>query len=118
MTVVHGWGSSGTGGAIRTAVRNLLQNNQSNLEYWPGEDIDGNEGWSYIRGIRELPTVEDRLQMEILAFCGDGKSVDKIENKFRRHGHDTVAQTIKMMKQRGLLEEYYKGKYKMYRKML
>ena len=114
MSVVHGFGSSGVGGTIRKAVRKLLEQNNSRLEYWPGEDIDGNQGWTYVRGIKELPTVEDRLQEEILAFCGIGKSLDKIENKFRRYGHETVSQATRALKQRGALREYNKGKYRIF----
>jgi hypothetical protein len=47
VRVIHGWGSTGQGGAIRTAVRNHLRDLQRRGQvraYVPGEDYSEIEG--------------------------------------------------------------------------
>lgn len=46
-TVVHGYGSTGEGGAIRRRLRGLLNNHRDRLRYELGDDY-GNPGWTWV----------------------------------------------------------------------
>ena len=48
LDIIHGYGSTGKGGVIRTDLRKFLGANADFLEFFPGEDIDENQGHTIV----------------------------------------------------------------------
>lgn len=115
IDVIHGYGSSGEGGAIRIRIRNFLERNADYLTFEPGERFAPvNPGKTMVFPRRVLPSVVDLLAEEILTFCSAGKTASKITGKFRRHGEARVMTALKNLEKQSLLTSFYKGQYKHY----
>ncbi|MCD4673979.1 MAG: Smr/MutS family protein [Anaerolineaceae bacterium] len=112
--VIHGYGSSGSGGKIRVRLRKYLARFPEHLDVIHGEKFLGNPGVTFIVPWKALPTEEDGFAAEILSFCVNGKSEEKIIGKFRRYGQLEVKAAIKGLQRKGRLRSFYKGKYKYY----
>jgi hypothetical protein len=52
--------------------------------------------------------------MEVLEYCRNGKSEEKIIGKFRRFGQIEVKTQLKELERQGKITCYLKGKYKYY----
>ena len=94
LDVVHGYGSTGTGGVLRTRLRGFLERQSSCLEFVPGEDIDGNRGHTLVVPLKPLGSLGDQLEEEICAYCAQPRTISKITGKFRRHGEPEVLHAI------------------------
>lgn len=111
---IHGYGSGGKGGQIQGRLRKLLARFPDCVEFLPGEQYSGNPGITMIVPKKVLPSEEEGIGAEILAFCGAGKSEDKIIGKFRRYGEVQVKSLIKELVRKGKLRTFFKGRYKYY----
>ena len=78
INVVHGYGSKGVGGVLRLRLRDYLQRYRSYLAFKPGEQIDGNPGWTLIEAIKPLPLDDEVLEDFILAFCQQPRTMREI----------------------------------------
>ena len=58
LHVIHGYGSSGRGGDLRTAVREYLDQNSARVEYTPGERFFNNPGVTIVYPKHPLPAPE------------------------------------------------------------
>ncbi len=114
FAVVHGYGASGSGGVIRKRLRALLEEYSDYMEIIPGERL-GNPGMTVIYPTRRLPTVTNQLEGDILQFCMQPRSEEKIYGKFRRHGDPAVQTALKSLVRKKRLETTKKGRHKHYR---
>jgi hypothetical protein len=117
ICVVHGYGSSGDGGKIRTAIRKLLEGHNEKLEWRPGETIDGNPGVTYIKAYQLLPDNHEHIAIDILNFCKTPKTREKIAGHFRNHGDQCVLKAIRYLEKTNLLSIRWKGRHKCYVKL-
>ena len=97
LEVVHGYGSTGTGGSLRRRVRSFLASHRDRLEFQVGEDTDGNPGHTLVMPIRPLPEVSDLLAEQVLEYCETARTQSKITGKFRRYGDPSVIQAIRSL---------------------
>ena len=105
LNVIHGYGSSGTGGVLRKRLQNFLKEHalQGRLEFTAGEHTDANPGHTLVVPIQPLLALDELLSEEIWAYCTRPRTLSKISGKFRRHGAPTVITAIdSLVKQRRL----------------
>lgn len=114
IEVVHGYGSSGEGGLIRKRLRTLLSSFPSRVSFTPGENLDGNPGYTLVYPKSLLPEDKDTMQAQILSYCGITRTEEKILGKFRKYGDAEVMATLKTLTKQGKLSVKWKGKYKRY----
>ena len=112
LDVVHGYGSTGSGGALRTRIRAFLAKYPQCLEFQPGEDLDGNPGHTVVSAIRQLPDTGGLLAEQIWEYCESPRTVSKISGRFRRHGDPQVQQAIRTLQKQGRLQSLNKGRFK------
>lgn len=109
--VVHGYGSGGTGGRIRTLLRKLLTASEESLTF---EYDPYNEGVTVVVPGKRLPEGAGIIWAEILEFCQAGKSESKILGKFRNYGDLNVKRTLQKLVKQGKLSCSRKGKHSIY----
>ena len=99
LEVVHGYGSTGSGGRLRVSLRNYLerQSQAGLLTYQTGEAADGNPGHTLIVRLKALPSAGADLAEDILNYCARPQTARKILNHFRRHGDPQVRQAIRAL---------------------
>jgi len=114
ICVVHGYGSTGEGGKIRSALRNFLNEHNDRLQWFCGESIDGNAGTTYIQAIKTLPKTFENLAKDILNYCQTPKTKDKIAGYFRNHGDQCILKAIKFLEKKKMIHIVWKGKHKCY----
>jgi Smr domain-containing protein len=114
FSVIHGYGSTGNGGQIRKRLRKYLSRFPDRVEFVPGGQYSGNPGITIVAPKEVLPSEEEGLAGEIIAFCANGKSEEKIIGKFRRYGMVEVKSQLRTLERKGSLRSYVKGRYKYY----
>ena len=114
LTVVHGYGSTGVGGVLRTRFRAFLQRHASRLEFTPGEQVDGNPGQTIITPLKPLPVIEELLAEQVWEYCERPKTMCKITGKFRRHGQPRVVEAVRLLEGQRRLRITVKGKARVY----
>lgn len=117
FTVIHGYGSTGRGGQIRTRLRKYLMKYPEAVRYERGEVLLGNPGVTLVIPQTVLPTQAEGLAGEILRYCEEGKSEGKIIGRFRRFGEMMVKEQLKELERQGLLRSFVKGKFKYYQSL-
>ena len=55
LEIVHGYGSTGEGGVLRSRLRGFLHRHEDCLEFRLGEDLDSNKGHTIVIPIKPLP---------------------------------------------------------------
>lgn len=114
LDVVHGYGSTGPGGVLRTRLRAFLQRHEERLEFMPGESVDGNQGHTIVIPMQPLPSTEDALAEQVWVYCVRAKGRSKIIGKFRRHGEPRVIEAIRALERQKRLRTVHKGRVKSY----
>jgi len=114
LEIVHGYGSSGEGGIIRSRLRAFLQSHSQRLVFRPGELIDGNPGYTLVYPKAPLPSQAENLNDEIEAFCATPRSEEKIAGKFRRYGDVAIRTALRELERQDRITSVYKGKFKHY----
>jgi hypothetical protein len=112
IEVIHGYGSSSSGGAIQRELRRYLAANSDRLEmYVPGDSL-GNPGMTKVFPKRLLPAVQDKngpsstARQAILRFCDLPRSKDRILSRLTgRFGDRVLRDEIDCMVRDGLLRE-------------
>lgn len=112
LDVVHGYGKSGLGGTMHSAVRSFL--GSQGVAFYTGEEFDRNPGHTIVHPEHALPSVTDRLQMDILAYCEIPKTKEQIAGKYRRSSAHTVDVALKVLTGAKLLRVVAEGKVKRY----
>ena len=103
LSVIHGYGSTGLGGAIRKRLRAFLLKHCDRLEFTPGENVDGNQGCTIVKPIRRLPDEGELLAEAIWNYCERPRTQSKIMVEFRKHGQPEIIQVIRSLEKRGRL---------------
>src|ERR1051326_5134491 len=101
--VIHGYGSTGQGGAIRTRLRAFLDQHLDKLRYETGDNY-GDPGWTWVYPRDRLPDQRERMAAAILAFCSDGKTEEKILREFAELGDPQIKQVIRSLAKLGRLK--------------
>ena len=117
LDVVHGYGSTGIGGVLRTRFRGFLGRNESFLDFQTGEKVDGNPGHTIVIPLKPLRSIQDQLSQNIWDFCNRPRSQSKIIGKFRKHGESTVLSTIRTLERQKRLRPSNQGTHKLYQSM-
>ena len=113
--VIHGYGSSGTGGTLRQRVRSFLSRFADCLCFEPGENYSpANPGKTMVIPLRELPDTLDMLAEEILEYCATARTMSKISGKFRRHGDVKIQASMRTLEKQGAITSFIKGPYRHY----
>ncbi|OGK08271.1 MAG: hypothetical protein A2W80_12250 [Candidatus Riflebacteria bacterium GWC2_50_8] len=115
IDVIHGYGSTGEGGALRLRIRSFLARHTDCLSFEPGESFrPGNPGQTLVFPSKALPDALDLLAEEILEYCATAKTLSKISGKFRRHGDVKIQASLKNLEKQGAITSFYKGQYRHY----
>ena len=114
LDVVHGYGSTGSGGVLRQRLRGFLAKYPQCLELKPGEDVDSNPGHTLVLPLRKLPDTGGLLAEHIWEYCENPRTVSKIAGRFRRFGDPQVQQAIRTLDKQGRLRQLSKGRLKEY----
>lgn len=114
FTVIHGYGSQGTGGNMRRKLRAFLSAHPDRVTISAGEHTCGNQGITLVKPIKPLPSKIDLLSEQILEYCNVARTKEKISGKFRNSGSDQVMGTIRKLEKSGVLKTITKGKFKCY----
>lgn len=116
LEVVHGYGSTGTGGRLRTSLRAYLERQRQAglLTYRTGEEADGNPGHTLVTGLGPLPTAGDDLAEAIWEHCVRPQTSRKIMNAFRRHGDPQVREALRELESQKRLRPMTIGREKGY----
>jgi len=88
LRVIHGYGSATEGldgGKIRLKIRTFLEGVGDSLDWKPGEDLEGNAGVTIVFPRKILPTSQNQLAADILAFCSIPRTESKIAGKRSRN---------------------------------
>jgi hypothetical protein len=108
LKVIHGYGSTGKGGAIRAKLRAFLDEHLDKLRYEAGDDY-GDPGWTWVYPRVQLPDQRERIATAILNFCSEGKTEEKILREFAKLGEVQVKQAIRSLAKQGKLKIVNKG---------
>jgi len=110
LKVIHGYGSGGAGGDTRRAVRSLLHANPVCADYTPGEDIDGNPGYTIVYPRRRLPSGAERLYPGIVEYCAAPKTkLDVVRRFVRRSSEGDIERALRELESGGRLRSFIKN---------
>lgn len=114
VDVVHGYGSTGSGGVLRRRLRAFLVRYPHCLEFKPGEDIDNNPGHTLVFPLKRLPDTGGLLAEQIWEYCDNPRTIGKITGRFRRFGDPQVKQAVRTLQRQGRLAPVGRGRLKEY----
>ena len=97
VRVIHGYGSTGEGGAIRNHLRSFCKRFDDYFDFTAGEELDGNLGWTVVTPKRCIPAAAEMLAEDVWgllqpeAFPQQGNG--EVSKTWRSTGHacDQVA---------------------------
>jgi len=112
ICIIHGYGSGGEGGKIRSSIRKYLSQQKDKIEWSKGEQINGNAGVTFVKLGQELPEPYENLAQDILKYCITPKTKKKIASYFRKHGDQRTLKAIKYLEKNNQLKIVWKGKHK------
>ena len=110
LTVIHGYGSTGSGGVLRTRFRRFLEKHGSRLEFTPGEKVSLNPGYTLVTPKYALPGADAALCELVWDYCEQPKTLSKIAGQFRRFGNPRVQQAIRSLEGQKRLRKSVRGK--------
>jgi hypothetical protein len=111
VSVIHGYGKTGEGGRIRSALRKLLEYHEESLSF----DTDSvNPGITRVFPRATLPSGAGIVACEIIEYCLIPRSESKILCKFRNHGDLGVKNTLRSLVKQGRLIACVKGRHCLY----
>ena len=120
LKVIHGYGSTGSGGVLRTRFRRFFEGNQASmthqerLEFTPGEMIGVNPGFTLVTPKYALPGADAALCELVLDYCEQPKTMGKIVGQFRRYGNPRVQQAVRSLEGRKSLRKMAQAKNSVY----
>ena len=97
IRVIHGYGSTGVGGVLRLRFRDYLQEYRRFLAFKPGEEIDGNRGWTLVQPIAPIPDDDEDLEDLILDYCQQPRTLKDIAGEFHGYGDPKVWQAVETL---------------------
>ncbi len=117
LRVVHGYGSTGTGGVLRARFRGFLERHSDRLEFARGEAADGNPGHTLVTPKIPLPGADAALNELVWDYCEQPKTMSRIAGQFRRYGAPRVQQAVRSLEGQRRLRKVVKGKTSQYKAM-
>ena len=114
LNVIHGYGSTGSGGVLRTRFRKFFESNSERLEFTPGEKVSTNPGYTLVTPRYPLPGSDAALCELVWDYCEQPKTVSKIVGQFRRYGNPRVQQAVRSLESGKRLRKVAKGKSSTY----
>jgi len=108
IVVVHGYGSSGQGGAIKKRLTGFLAKHHDYFDssVWDG----GNPGVTTLRQLKALPVEKaGGIEQQLLAFLVVPKVEAKIFARFHSKSVAEVKELLRDLRQRGLIHEAVKN---------
>ena len=114
LRVVHGYGSTGGPGILRTRFRRFLEKQGPRLEFVPGEKADGNPGYTIVTPRLPLPGVDAALCELVWDYCDQPKTISKIVGQFRRYGNPRVQQAVRLLEGQKRLHKMARAKNSVY----
>ena len=97
LRVIHGYGSTGGPGVLRTRFRKFLEKQGARLEFTPGEKSDGNPGYTMVKPVYPLPGADAGLSELVWEYCEQPKTMTKIVGQFRRYGMPRVQRAVRSL---------------------
>ncbi len=114
LTVIHGYGSTGSGGVLRTRFRRFLERHGSRLEFTPGEKVSLNPGYTLVTPKYPLPGADAALCELVWDYCEQPKTLSKIVGQFRRFGNPQVQQAVRSLEGQKRLRKTVKARNSLY----
>ncbi len=111
ISVIHGYGSTGEGGKIKTALRKLMESFKENLSF---EQNPWNQGKTLVYPSAALPSGAGIISTEILEYCSSARSESRVLGKFRNYGDLSVKNTLRRLVKQGKLGIARKGRHTVY----
>ncbi len=109
--VIHGWGSGGSGGRIRTALRRILSSLEDTLQF---QTDPVNPGVTIVIPMKRLPGGAGILSALLLEFCSGGKSESKVLGRFSGYGELSVKRTLQQLVKQGRMKASRRGRHIIY----
>ena len=114
LRVVHGYGSTGGPGVLRTRFRKFLEKHSCRLEYATGERTDGNPGCTLVTPKFPLPGADAAFSELVWDYCEQPKTLSKIVGQFRRYGNPRVQQAVRSLEGQKRLRRMAKARNSVY----
>ena len=114
VKVVHGYGSGGTGGDTKQALRSLLRRYPHSVRFIPGEETEGNPGCTLVYPERQIPRSSTNLWESILVFCAIPRTEAEIVKHFGEPARGDVLQALGRLEGTGRLVVTLKNGKKYY----
>ena len=115
LTVIHGYGSTGSGGVLRNRFRRFFEKHQSRMDFTPGEKVSVNPGYTLVTPQYPLPGADAALSELVWDYCEQPRTMSKIAGQFRRYGAPRVQQAVRSLETQKRLRKAAKGKNSAYR---
>ena len=91
-------------------MRSLLHANPVCADYTPGEDIDGNPGYTIVYPRRRLPSGAERLYPGIVEYCAAPKTkLDVVRRFVRRSSEGDIERALRELESGGRLRSFIKN---------
>ena len=97
LRVIHGYGSTGGPGILRTRFRKFLEKHIARLDFTPGEKIGVNPGYTLVTPKYPLSGADAALSELVWDYCEQPKTLNKIVGQFRRYGNPRVQQAVRSL---------------------
>ncbi len=114
LRVVHGYGSTGGPGILRTRFRKFLEKHDGRLEFTPGEKISVNPGFTMVTPKFPLPGGDAALCELVWDYCEQPKTLARIVGQFRRYGNPRVQQAVRSLESQKRLRKTAKARNSVY----
>ena len=114
LRVVHGYGSTGGPGILRTRFRKFLEKHIARLDFTPGEKIGVNPGYTLVTPKYPLSGADAALSELVWDYCEQPKTLNKIVGQFRRYGNPRVQQAVRSLEGQKRLRKTARAKNSVY----
>ncbi len=114
LRVIHGYGSTGGPGVLRSRFRRFLEKHEARLEFTPGEKADGNPGYTTVTPKYPLPGADAALCELVRDYCEQPKTLSRIVGQFRRYGTPRVQQAVRSLESQKRLRKAARAKNSVY----
>ena len=114
LRVIHGYGSTGGPGILRTRFRKFLEKHAARLDFTPGERIGVNPGYTVVTPKYPLPGADAALSELVWDYCEQPKTLSKIVGQFRRYGNPRVQQAVRSLEGQKRLRRMARTKNSVY----
>lgn len=114
LRVIHGYGSTGGPGVLRTRFRRFLEKHGTRLEFTIGEKADGNPGYTTVKPRYPLPGADAALSELVWDYCEQPKTMSKIAGQFRRYGTPRVQRAVRSLEAQKRLRKKAQAKNSVY----